>query len=188
VRVSHGVISVRETKHASRESGGIAPGRGLEDGVVAERIDLEDVFRDHQRGVFAYLLRVTGDRALAEDLAQDVFLRALTSAAAFRRESSVRTWLFVIARNVLASYYRRHDAAALLTDDVDVTFDVDPVGRLGIEEALQLLAVPAREALVLVDLLGFEPAAAAELVGLTSNAFRVRLHRARASFRKAYAS
>lgn len=159
-----------------------------EDETVAGRIDLEDVFREHQRGVYGYLLRVTNDSALAEDLAQDVFLRAFRHAPGFRGDSSVRTWLFAIARNVLASHYRRRDAQAWVDDNPDEPLMVDPAARLGIEEALQCLPVPSREALVLCDLLGFDPTEAADLVGITPNAFRVRLHRARTAFRKVYTS
>lgn len=155
---------------------------------MAGGIDLEGVFREHQRGVYGYLLRVTGDRAVAEDLAQEVFLRAFRHAPGFRGDSSVRTWLFAIARNVLASHYRRHDAKLVVDDNPDQPLTVDPAARLGIEETLLSLPVSSREALVLCDLLGFDPTEAAELVGITPNAFRVRLHRARTAFRKVYTS
>lgn len=159
-----------------------------DDGVVRGRVDVDDLFRLYQRPVFGYLLRVTGDRGLAEDLAQEVFLRAFRSAARFRGDASVRTWLFVIARSVLASHYRRRHLPRFDDGDADVPVDVDPAQRLGVEEALQALSPPSREALVLVDLLGFEPTEAAAVVGVAANAFRVRLHRARAAFREVYAS
>lgn len=151
-------------------------------------VDVEDLFRCYQRPVFGYLLRVTGDRGLAEDLAQEVFLRAFRNAPSFRGEASVRTWLFVIARSVLASHYRRRRLPSLEGADADVWVEVDPAQRLGVEEALQALPAVAREALVLVDLLGFEPTEAAEVIGVTPNAFRVRLHRARTAFREVYVS
>ena len=157
-------------------------------GVVRGRVDVDDLFRVHQRSVFGYLLRVSGDRALAEDLAQEVFLRAFRSAPRFRGDASVRTWLFVIARSVLASHYRRRRLPALDDADADIAFHPDPAQRLGVEEALNALPGAAREVLVLVDLLGFEPIEAAEVIGITSNAVRVRLHRARSAFREVYAS
>ena len=157
---------------------------------MRERVDVEALFRTYQRPIFGYLLRVTGDRALAEDLAQDVFLRAFRNAARFRGDASVRTWLFVIARSVLASHYRRRQLPSL--DDIDAEADlaveVAPEQRLDVEEALLALPAAAREALVLVDLLGFEPTEAAGVVGVTANAFRVRLHRARTAFKEVYAS
>lgn len=155
---------------------------------MAGRIDLEDIFREHQRGIYGYLLRITNDSTLAEDLAQEVFLRAFRHAPGFRGDSSVRTWLFVIARSVLASHYRRGDGRGWVDDDPDQAVTVDPAARLGIEEALLSLPVSSREALVLCDLLGFDPTEAADLVGIAPNAFRVRLHRARTAFRKVYTS
>ena len=156
------------------------------DGVVRGDLDVEDLFRCYQRPVFGYLLRVTGDRTLAEDLAQEVFLRAFRHAARFRGDSSVRTWLFVIARSVLASHYRRRHLPSLDVVDTDAWVEADPAQRLSVEQALQALPAGAREALVLVDLLGFEPTDAAEVIKVTPNAFRVRLHRARTAFRKVY--
>ncbi len=153
---------------------------------MAEQLDLELVFRRHQHEVSAYLLRVTGDRAVAEDLAQDVFVRAFRSAARFRGESSVRTWLFVIARNTLANHFRRREPATLEASETDIVVTIDPTQQMAIDETLHRLPVWAREAIVLCDALGFEPTEAADMVGVTANAFRVRLHRARAAFQKAY--
>ena len=57
---------------------------------------------------------------------------------------------------------------------------------MDLEKALASLAIPDREAVVMVDVLGFEPIEVAEMLGLTAEAFRVRLHRARGRLRKAY--
>src|SRR6185503_17118652 len=60
---------------------------------------LEELFRRHRAEVVAWCYRLTGDRALAPDLAQDVFARAYSSLHGFRRDSKFTTWLYVIARN-----------------------------------------------------------------------------------------
>ena len=153
---------------------------------MAAQLDLDVVFRQHQGEIFAYLLRVTGDRSIAEDLAQDVFCRAFRSATRFRGDSSVRTWLFVIARNTMANHFRRREPDALEPSETDIVVTVDPTQRLAIDQTLHRLPVWAREAIVLCDALGFEPAEAAAMVGVTANAFRVRLHRARSAFQRVY--
>lgn len=149
-------------------------------------VELEDAFRRHQRELYLYLLKVTGDRALAEDLAQDTFLRAFQGALTFRGDATLRTWLFAIARNVLISHQRRQRPveAEWVTEPSPSASARDPSTAVGTYETLARLPLPAREALVLSDLLGFEPHEAAELVGVTANAFRVRLHRARTQFRE----
>ena len=149
-------------------------------------MDLEEIFRVHQKEVYVYLLRVTGDAHLAEDLAQETFLRAFRGALTFRGESSVRTWLFSIARRVLARHFERTHQEELGVDD-DRIVDTDPALQLEISEALAVLPVGPREALVLCDVLGFTPTEAADVLETTPNAFRVRLHRARSLFRKVYA-
>lgn len=150
-------------------------------------MELEDIFRAHQREIFMYLLRTVGDRQLAEDLAQDTFLRACGSAVLFRGEASPRTWLFSIARRALADHYRRRAPEVLLESTTDVAVPThDSTEQIAVEQVLAALPLAHREAIVLCDILGFSPTEAAGLTGLTANAFRVRLHRARAQFREVY--
>lgn len=150
--------------------------------------ELEAAFRRHQREIFLYLARVTGDSRLAEDLAQETFLRAFKGLLTYRGDASMRTWLFTIARNVLASHHRRARPAEVPLERVDAMTDPDPSARIGIEQTMERLSQQAREAVVLCDLLGFEPSEAATVVGVTANAFRVRLHRARQQFREIHQS
>jgi RNA polymerase sigma-70 factor (ECF subfamily) len=60
---------------------------------------LDELFRRHRAHVIAWCYRLTGDRALAPDLAQDVLARAYSSLDGFRCDSKFTTWLYVIARN-----------------------------------------------------------------------------------------
>ena len=146
------------------------------------------MFRAHQRAVFAYFLRVVGNRQDAEELTQETFVRACSAAVRYRGDSSVKTWLFGIARRVLleasrAGLFERR--SKLDETRVEATVD-DPDTRIDLERALASLGVGDREALVMVDVLGFEPSQAAEIVGVSAETFRVRLHRARRRFREAY--
>lgn len=147
------------------------------------RVDLEEIFRASEGHVFVYFLRVVGDRDLAADLAQDTLVRALENIGRFRGESSFRTWLMAIARARLADHFRRKRPEALEEPPEQTVHDRHDL-RLGVEETLRELPTTYREALVLCDVLGFEPTEAAAVTGLTDNAFRVRLHRARKRFRE----
>jgi len=60
---------------------------------------LDELFRRHRARVIAWCYRLTGDRSLAPDLAQDVFVKAYSSLDTFRRDAKFTTWLYVIARN-----------------------------------------------------------------------------------------
>lgn len=150
-------------------------------------MELDDVFRAHQQAVFAYFLRVVGNRQDAEELAQETFVRACGAALRFRGDSSVRTWLFGIARRVLleASRAGLFERRAELPENRP-SAERDPDVRMDLERALASLGVADREALVMVDVLGFEPIDVARMAGITPETFRVRLHRARTRLREAY--
>ena len=153
---------------------------------MGERMDLEEIFRAHQKEIYVYFLRTTGNRHRAEDLGQETFARACSAAVLFRGDSSVRTWLFSIARRVLVDDIRRRGPATVPLDVDRPGSDADPGRRLAIEQALRAIPISSREAITLCDVLGLSPAEAADITGLNPNAFRVRLHRARAQFREVY--
>lgn len=66
-----------------------------------------EVVRAHGDVVFGFVLRRLGDRGIAEDLTQEVFLRAWRARGGFRGDGSVRGWLCVIAANVVRDHVRR---------------------------------------------------------------------------------
>lgn len=152
-------------------------------------MDLEDLFRRHQRELFVYFLRIVRDPHSAEELAQETMVRACSAALRFRGGSSVRTWLFGIAHRVLLEASR-----AGLFERFESLQDHDPVDagglspgeRVDLERALATLRPGDRETLVMVDMLGFEPIEVAGMQGISPDTFRVRLHRARGRFREAY--
>jgi RNA polymerase sigma-70 factor (ECF subfamily) len=149
-------------------------------------MDLEDVFREHQREIFVFFLRVVGNRADAEDLTQETFVRACRAALRFRGDSSVRTWLFGIARRVLMEASRRglfEHRESLQGIDVPATA-VDHDQRLDLEREFGSLSMQDRETLMLVDYLGFTPSGAAAMTNTDPDAYRMRLHRARRRLRE----
>lgn len=149
-------------------------------------MELEDVFRAHQRELLAYFVRVVGDRQDAEELTQETFLRACSAAIRYRGDAPVRAWLFGIARRVLLEaaraglFDRPRELPELASDATDHEV------RLDLERAFASLEVIDREVLMLVDVLGFTPAQASGLLRITPEAFRMRLHRARARLRERY--
>ncbi len=67
---------------------------------------LEDLMTRYGQDVWHYAHFVTKNRSMADDIAQDVFIQAFRHVAAFRGESSLRTWLLKIARNISYNYMR----------------------------------------------------------------------------------
>lgn len=73
---------------------------------MARSVTLEDLYRLHMNDIFRYLLRLTGDRATAEDLTQEAFFRAFQFWERFDG-GQVRPWLFKVAYHAFIDLHRR---------------------------------------------------------------------------------
>lgn len=88
------------------------------------------IYERHRGGVFRYLLRHCRDRATAEELHQDVWLKLIAARARFDAAARFTTWLYSVARNRMIDHWRRNPAQRL------VSLDDDSDGR-GIGELLE---------------------------------------------------
>lgn len=146
----------------------------------------------HSGALFRYLLRIVGNRALAEDLLQETFAAAYARRDGFHRRGSARTWLFTIARN--RGYNAIRDARRTVTDADALVRQLDELPasspgpeaqvlqlelRAEIISALQQLPPSRREAVVLRDIEGLSYAEIAAITSSSEGATRVQVHRAR---------
>lgn len=115
--------------------------------------DFDHVVRANADAVFGFVLRRVGDRALAEDLAQETFLRAWRGRRTLKEEGAVRGWLLSIALNVVRDDARRRSrrpAEVPQPEHLDVPAYDDPADRAAGTESLvalrdALAALPARQ-------------------------------------------
>ena len=126
------------------------------------------------------LCRHLGDADNAEDLTQEVYLRALRSLPRFRRDGSAKSWLLTIARNTCADAVRSRSRWRRKRDygeapEVAVTDDDRTVN----DALLASLDDERREAFVLTQLVGCSYAEAAEIIGCPVGTVRSRVSRAR---------
>ena len=68
---------------------------------------LATLFERHHARLYRYCLRMTGNRAAAEDLVQDVFMKMLKYKATFKDDSEFVPWMFGIGRNACLAHFRR---------------------------------------------------------------------------------
>ncbi|MEU4158686.1 sigma-70 family RNA polymerase sigma factor [Actinoplanes sp. NPDC026670] len=157
-----------------------AAGRGDRDAAA-------DLIRATQFEVARFLRTLSGESDV-DDLVQDTFLRALRSLPDFQGRSSVRTWLFAIARRVAADQIRhisRRPRIATVTDWVTSADAAEPDGRPRFEEEHALTSLLAglpddrREAFVATQVLGLSYAEAAEVCDCPVGTIRSRVARAR---------
>lgn len=142
--------------------------------------------------LFNFLARLSRRRDLAEDLLEETWLRLVGRAATLHPDTHLAAWLFTVARNLYSSHCRarlvEHTHAASLMGlwpspapgpSPYESIAATETGRR-LEAALATLPVSYREALLLVAMEGLSPAQAAGVCGITPEAMRQRLGRARA--------
>ena len=98
------------------------------------------LYQEHGRSVLAYAIRLTGDRATAEDVLQETLLRAWRNSDALRDDSrgSVRGWLLTVARNIVTDRAR---ARAARPREVGESIDVPALERDHAEQVVNTMAV-----------------------------------------------
>lgn len=149
-------------------------------------------YREFQARLYSFLTRLARRRDIAEDLDEETWLRLVASAGRLRPDTRLAAWLFTVARNLYVSYCR----SRLLDDGCTVDlvglwpvaapqpspFEEAAASELDrrLDAAVATLPARYREALLLVAVEGFAPAESAVICGVTGEAFRQRLARARA--------
>ncbi|MGL4912200.1 MAG: RNA polymerase sigma factor [Romboutsia sp.] len=77
---------------------------------------IKKIYEEYKQDVFIYLVSLTHDISISEDLVSETFLAALKSIHKFRGESSIKTWLFSIARNKWYEYLRKQKPTISIDD------------------------------------------------------------------------
>jgi RNA polymerase sigma-70 factor (ECF subfamily) len=150
------------------------------------------VYDDYHAGIYNLCARILDDREEARDVTQDVFIKAFSSPPAAAGEVKLRAWLYRVATNACFNVVRgrRPSGGLVEADDVPATGDAFEQAQSValIEQSLGRLNERYRAALVLKDLHGLDGEELAEVLDVSRPAADVLVHRARASFKKAFAS
>ena len=140
----------------------------------------------HAAELRGWLRHRVDNPALADDLLQDLFLKALRQGERFCDLHNARAWLFEVARNLLADHLRVSHHMVELPDDLTAqTDDTDTVDTLTacLPRVLSELSPEDREAITLCDLQGMAQADFARATGLSLSAAKSRVQRARVRLR-----
>ena len=150
------------------------------------------LFARHRERLWAVAVRTLGDPDDAGDALQDAMISAFRRAGSFRGDSAVTTWLHRIVVNACLDLLRRRAArpatSGLAADTVDAlalaahgpAAAADSDTALDVTAALATLPPDQRAALVLVDMLGYPVAAAAQVLGTSEGTVKSRCSRGRA--------
>ncbi len=155
---------------------------------------LDELYTRFGPAILSYLAVRLYDRALAEEVLQDVMLAVWRSAASFRGESKVLTWMLTIARNRAINTMRKHNVTQTPLDDVFEiqSPDTGPQEKLEklnqsamVRRALWTLPEMQREILELVFYQQLSGAEVADVLGINTGTVKSRLHRAKEALRQA---
>ena len=161
--------------------------------TAGDRHAFERLYRQHVTRVFSLCARMVTDRTRAEELTQDVFVRAWEKLHLFRGESAFGTWLHRMTVNVVLNARKSEGRSRSRFEDDEEGDGIDalpsrplaPGDRMDLEAAIAKLPPGARRVFTLHDVEGYKHEEIAEMLGVTSGATKAQLHRARLLLREA---
>lgn len=143
---------------------------------------IEEIYREYASMVYKYLISLTRDEGLAEELTQETFYQAIKSSNKYDESCKISTWLCAIAKNVLMTYRRKHP----VLEDVDETevatesAEAEAIGNVSRVELLKKIhdmEEPYKEVIYLRVFGGLSFAEIGEIIGKNENYARVTFYR-----------
>lgn len=153
------------------------------------------LFDRYHKRIFNFLMRMTMDQAVAEDLTQNVFLRMIKYRTSFKGENRFMPWLYQMARNIFSDHYQEHKKRGSSFVDIDKIGDkvVDVENGDEQEErerllnrSMSLLSEEQRELLVLTRFQQMKYEEVALIMDTSVANIKVKVHRAIAKLREHY--
>lgn len=157
-----------------------------------DRTAYEKLYRANVGKVYALCLRMCGQKELAEDLAQESFIRAWQKLDSFRGDSKFSSWLYRLTSNVVIGHMRSNKKWQLEEYDegkhekslVEIgQTTVMSANKEDIEKALNTLSEQARVVLIMHEYLGYKHTEISEITGMAIGTSKTHLHRARAQLK-----
>jgi len=186
----------KSTTHSQKSKKRVLAGEPEAMGTVCEPPHfLSDLFA-RESDFRSFLRRRVGDDALAEDLLQHSFMRAVQQEHRVEQPEQVVAWFYRILRNATVDYYRARAAddrkmeafiqelAVTGTDKTPALDELRPTVCACLQRILPNLRPAYADVLSRIDLEGESPVSIAKQLGMTANNLTVRLHRARQALRK----
>lgn len=152
---------------------------------AGSRSAFDELFQRHKTFIYNVCYRMLGSAEDAVDATQNAFIQAYRSLSHFRGDASFRSWACRIAINTCNDLLRREQRRSLLAVKIEPSRDRAPRNDR-VWEAVLELPPQLRSILVLFYFQELSCEETADVLGISSAAVRVRLHRAREAFKKKY--
>jgi RNA polymerase sigma-70 factor (ECF subfamily) len=152
--------------------------------AAGDRAAFEALLRRHYDRIHGLAWQLTGTRADADDVAQDVCLALVERIASFRGEAKFTTWLTGVTFNACRDWRRRRRSLGGMLDRLSVLAGIadapgDPYDAVWVKSAIARLKPALRDTVVLVAGQQLTHAEAAEILGVPENTVAWRMHEAR---------
>ena len=152
--------------------------------AAGDRAAFEALLRRHYDRIHGLAWQLTGTRADADDVAQDVCLALVEKIASFRGEAKFTTWLTGVTFNACRDWRRRRRSLGGMLDRLTVLAGIadaprDPFDAVWLQSAIARLKPALRDTVVLVAAQQLTHAEAAEILGVAENTVAWRMHEAR---------
>ncbi len=153
------------------------------------------LFDRYHRRIFSFLVRMTMDRDMAEDLTQNVFLRMIRYRTSYRSGAKFQSWIYQVARNVFSDHYQASKRKKVGHMDIEKVgewiADSDDARQADEQEkllhrSLQMLNDEQRELLILTRFQHMKYEEVAEMMDTTVANIKVKVHRAIGKLREHY--
>ena len=150
---------------------------------------MDEIYREHSQMVYRYLLSLTKQADLAEELTQETFFQALKGINRFDGSCKVTTWLCAIAKNQWLNYLRKNPLTEELTEGSAMVKSAESevtasITRVDLMKKMHQIPEPGREILHLRLFGNLSFREIGEVMGKTENWARVTFYRAKEQLRK----
>lgn len=149
---------------------------------------LDDTYKQYADMVCRYLIGLTGDPALAEELTQETFFRAVKNPGSFDGTVKITTWLCAIAKNAYFTYMKKEKRnSGVSIDEIEIPVNTDPLERENLQavyKAVHRLDEPYREIVLLRIHTDMNFAEIGEIFGKSDSWARVTFYRGKEKLKK----
>ena len=148
-------------------------------------VTTENLWETFHAGLRRFILQRIPDEQSADDVLQETFLKIHTRIASLRDEDKLQSWMYQIARNAIADYYRQQKATVELPEALPVpdepVFEDEVIKDLipSVKAMVESLPATYREALILTEYEGLTQRELAQRLGLSFSGAKSRVQRAR---------
>jgi len=155
--------------------------------------EIEELYLKYRNNIYNYIYQLSHNKSASEELTQDTFLKVFKYFNGYDGRSSVKTWLYKIARNTFLDYVRKsHINKEETTLEYDIADTLDDYNtsdeKIVINKILSSLTETEKTLILLKDFHGFSYSEISSINGLNTGQVKTGIYRARKKFKELYES